>query len=177
MSDEEWRPVVDFPLYQVSNQGRVRRHPDFPSCHPKESFLAAVDGRGYPSVMLRREGKPYRCRVHRLVCTAFHGAPPSALHEVAHQNGVRADVTADNLSWKTRRENCADKKRHGTHREGSEIPWARLSDEKVRLIKGRLASGESLSSIARSYDIAVGAIGNIKAGRNWKHVKDLEKAP
>lgn len=43
--------------------------------------------------------------VHRLVCEAFHGAPPFIGAQVNHKNGVKSDNRADNLEWVTASEN------------------------------------------------------------------------
>lgn len=40
--------------------------------------------------------------VHQLVCRTFHGAPPSAQHIVARNNGNTADNRPENLRWDTK---------------------------------------------------------------------------
>ena len=70
---------------------------------------------GYRAVGLYAEegGKPQSRLVHRLVCHAFHGPPPSDQHtDVRHLNGDKADNRAENLAWGTRSENMQDVLRH-----------------------------------------------------------------
>jgi hypothetical protein len=55
--------------------------------------------------------------VHRLMCEAFHGPPPSDDAVVRHLNGIRTDNRPENLRWGTPAENTADMLRHGTHVE------------------------------------------------------------
>lgn len=43
--------------------------------------------------------------VHRIVCSAFHGAPPSGSHVVDHIDTNRANNRPENLRWVTRLEN------------------------------------------------------------------------
>ncbi|WP_193174910.1 HNH endonuclease signature motif containing protein [Oricola nitratireducens] len=43
--------------------------------------------------------------VHRIVCSAFHGAPPSDQHVVDHIDTNRANNRPENLRWVTRLEN------------------------------------------------------------------------
>ena len=47
-------------------------------------------------------GKPYR--VHRIICSAFHGKPPTG-HDVDHINGIRNDNRPENLRWASRSDN------------------------------------------------------------------------
>jgi hypothetical protein len=45
-------------------------------------------------------------RVHRIVCVAFHGPPPSNQHVVDHIDTNRANNRPENLRWLTRLENA-----------------------------------------------------------------------
>ncbi|WP_433988793.1 hypothetical protein SuNHUV7_25280 (plasmid) [Pseudoseohaeicola sp. NH-UV-7] len=44
-------------------------------------------------------------QIHRIVCSAFHGAPPSDQHVVDHIDTNRANNRPENLRWVTRLEN------------------------------------------------------------------------
>lgn len=65
---------------------------------------------------------------------------------------------------------------HGsvTHPEkwvrGEAIPWSKLTAEKVRLIRQRLARGETPVMIAPDFGVGRGTIRAIAEGRSWKHV-------
>lgn len=45
-------------------------------------------------------------RVHRIVCTAYHGEAPSNQHVVDHINTIRMDNRPENLRWLTKLENA-----------------------------------------------------------------------
>jgi hypothetical protein len=60
---------------------------------------------GYLTVVLRADGGYKMFGVHRLVCDAFHGAPPSPRHQPDHINGDRKDNRPSNLEWVTPKEN------------------------------------------------------------------------
>ncbi len=58
---------------------------------------------------------------------------------------------------------------------GSRNPAAKLTDQDVEDIKARLISGESMSSIARSYNVSITPIYTIKRGE-WSKEKCIEEA-
>lgn len=169
---EVWKTIPSFPFYQASSIGRVRRDPSHPTNKgPKPEVLAATIGKhGYVVYRLKR-GERWVCpQGHVLVCEAFHGPKPSPKHEVAHGDGVRSNNRPSNLRWATRAENHADKKIHGTNREGEAIPWAKLRESDIPVIRDRLANHESMRKIADDYGVSEGAINGIRIGRNWKSV-------
>lgn len=123
---EQWRPIAGYEcLYEVSDQGRVRRLDTYRDMPPSRRHPAGwrqlVRGRilkpaptsfGYPSVVLCKNAEQKTRAVHVLVCATFHG--PSAGLEVRHLNGNPSDCRAINLAWGTHAENMADKAIHGT---------------------------------------------------------------
>jgi hypothetical protein len=68
---------------------------------------------GYPEVGLRRNGKQEWKTVHGLICLAWHGTPPDEM-ECCHKDGNRLNSLPDNMSYKTKSDNMADKYAHGT---------------------------------------------------------------
>lgn len=98
MPSEQWRPVVESALYEVSDQGRVRRAN---TCRS----LMTVMRRGYPRVtILTESGERLSRSVHRLVAEAFIPNPKN-LPVVHHRNGHKEDARASNLEWVTQRTN------------------------------------------------------------------------
>lgn len=104
---ERWRPVVGFEgLYEVSEQGRVRRE------GRTDHNMKAHPSRGYLAVQLWRFGKPSMCLVHCLVAEAFLGLRPDG-HEVNHKNGHKHDNKLVNLEYVTRSGNLEHAYRTG----------------------------------------------------------------
>ncbi len=124
MSDSTtaWRPIADYPNYEVSDDGRVRSL-------PRERVRGGIlkpsrNVRGYWYVGLFRNGKCTRLRIHKLVAEAFIGPCPPG-QEVRHLNDIKDDNRPTNLAYGTRLENKADEKRNGVRRRPQHVPPGR----------------------------------------------------
>jgi hypothetical protein len=169
---EEWRFIEDWPDYEVSNLGRVRRATDALRRGyvwiPKGRVLRPmVHQRGYLFVNLSHNRKSKGFLIHRLVCAAFHGPQPSPDHEVAHWNGDRTNNLATNLRWATSAENSTDLVRHGKSTRGRKTKSVKLTEQQVLIIRELIAKGLPLKLIAKEFSVTSGAISEIKLGRNW----------
>jgi hypothetical protein len=76
--DEQWRDVVGFEgKYRVSNRGRVQ------NVRSGRFLRGSPNAGGYVVVRLAAErGRGTLFYLHRLVCRAFNGPPPSTGHVV-----------------------------------------------------------------------------------------------
>ena len=104
---EEWRDIMGFGGYQVSNLGRVRSIDRIISVGKHQRKVVGVilklnyDKDGYKMVSLRnRKRKSNLKRVHRLVAKAFI-PNPNGYDCIDHINGVRDDNRVENLRWCT----------------------------------------------------------------------------
>ena len=86
----EWRVIPSCPDYEASADGQIRRRPAGRPLaqHPGNKY-------GHLKAALWIGGRVQQRWVHRLVCEAFHGEPPSADHEVAHGDGKPANCRAE----------------------------------------------------------------------------------
>lgn len=165
-SAEEWRDIPGHENYEASSCGRIRKKAQI-----LKPWLA---GSGYDYVGL---GRGYRGTVHRLVCTAFHGRPPSSEHKcVAHWDGNRRNNKVENLRWATYPENLADALRHGTTKliqyrtdgykprprppspKGADSPNTKLSRDDRQEIVRRHAGGETMQQLADEYRVGKSTI-------------------
>ena len=108
-----WKPIEDFPNYEVSDKGEVR--------NIKKQRLLKPTGSPYQQVLLYRDGKRKHCLVHRLVLSAFVGDPPPG-HECLHKDHDPTNNHLSNLMWGTKSLNCSD-------RPNWVSPTAKLTDE------------------------------------------------
>lgn len=117
---EKWKNITGYEgLYQVSDQGRVRSL-DRVNGRGFNVFGVILkqnpDRKGYLGVSLYSGSKASRRRrpVHQLVAEEFIGPRPEGL-DVCHNDGDKANNSASNLRYDTRRENILDAVKHGTH--------------------------------------------------------------
>lgn len=175
-SPERWLPVVGNPWYEISNLGRVRsvaRRVAFGhgwrNIVPEIRALRPNDA-GYLTVVLSTPKGQSMEYVHRLVLLAFAGPCPDGMEARHFPDGDPANNRLENLSWASHSTNIGDRKTHGTSPDGMRHTSAKLTDEDVREIKRRLATGESRSSIARDFPVCRKVVQNIEHGRAWAHV-------
>lgn len=96
MENEEWKIIKDFPNYEVSTLGRIR----------KDNYIMKFpnDKDGYLKTALRNENGRRYFRVHRIVAETFLENPEKK-PVVNHKNGKKDDNKLSNLEWCTISEN------------------------------------------------------------------------
>ncbi|WP_168436327.1 HNH endonuclease [Microbacterium sp. K5D] len=115
MSDETWKAVVGHEgIYEVSDQGRVKRIAPGSGTHPGRILSPMVDYKGY--LYVRIGGRMNR--IHRLVAAAFFG-PSDML--VRHLDGNPLNNSVSNVRYGTPLENSADRIEHGRHRRNGRL--------------------------------------------------------
>lgn len=128
------------------------------------------DRDGYLYVSVRRDGSPRkqdRTAVHRLVCLAFHGSPPSSSHQVAHGNGVPDDNRPSNLRWATMSENHRDKLAHGTDLSGERNGRAKLSWASLAQARRDIAGGMERQEVALRLGVHRSTLRRALNGESW----------
>lgn len=113
----------------------------------------------------------------RAMCLLAHGNPPNSKCHAAHScgNGHLGCINPNHLSWKTAKENAADKVIHGTHQRGEKAPGAKLTQENVIEIR-RLLGSMMQKSLAAKYGVSRATISDIAGGRTWSHIELVDAA-
>ena len=180
--EEEWRPVRDWPEYEVSNLGTVRTLPRTVMRRNGVSMLVLGRVRSlvrqggshenYVGLCLKRPGERKTVYVHRLVLDAFVGPCPEGLECRHFPDPDTSNNRLDNLSWGTRVQNHADKRSHGTSPTGERHPMAKLTAEDVRKIRQLRSTGQTLERIAQQFGVTWSNVWAIVQKRTWRHVLD-----
>lgn len=164
---EIWRQVTDFPGYAVSSWGRVKRLTGVKGTYAGHIHKQKANRQGYLYIQLSRDGTRKYFLINRLVCTVFHGPPPTPDHQAAHIDGNKINNNESNIAWKTRLENLNDKFVHGTVRRGEEHPNSKLTEALVLKIR---ADTRPLMAIAKELGVVNSLISEVKSGKKWAHI-------
>lgn len=98
---EEWREIINFPNYSVSNLGNVKNN--------KTNKVMKINVKGgYCHISLKNETSKKTFKVHRLVASAFIPNPENK-SDVNHEDKNKLNNNVSNLTWMTRKENCQHK--------------------------------------------------------------------
>jgi hypothetical protein len=100
---EEWKTIADFPEYQVSNLGRIKRGEKI------KAFGYCGGLTKYHKVSLYNDKRCSTKMVHRLVAEAFIENPDDK-PQIDHINQDSFDNRVENLRWVSGSENCLNKK-------------------------------------------------------------------
>lgn len=129
-------------------------------------WTGCVNPDGYGQIMVNR----VVTKAHRLSYQMFRGEIGSGL-DVCHKCDVPGCVNPDHLFLGTPADNAADKVRKGRQQRlsfpGEKNGCARLTEDDVKAIRASNLKG---IEIAKIYNIAKGAISQIRNRKAWKHV-------
>jgi hypothetical protein len=109
-----------------------------------------------------------------MVCIHTQGSAPSDEHEVAHLcgKGHEGCINPHHLSWKTSKENNADKLKHGTYNGGTKHCFAKLTEEDVRTIRREAVRRKvTFGQLAERFGMSAEAIGRVYRRQTYKNVE------
>lgn len=171
----EVKIVPSYPEYAASMCGKI-----FRIQRQAEMAQRCITVHGYPSMYTRismfNEAKDVK--VHRLICEAWHGDPPSELHtDVNHKDGNSLNNHYSNLEWATKSQNQRHAYDTGLRGRGSQLYNGSLSDDQVHEICKLLIDGARADELSDRYGVSVDIIRKIKAGDTYFHVRGLYEIP
>lgn len=111
---EVWKPIPNFPGYEVSSFGRVMSYRRKTPVIMKQT----LNQENYCQVLLIQNNKPKLCRVHRLVAITFIPNPKN-YPIVLHKDNNRTNNYIKNLKWGTQSDNISQCVREGRNRHNT----------------------------------------------------------
>ncbi len=181
LPNEEWRTVEEFPTYEVSNLGRVRRLPIskfFPTVQLRKIMFNPVTG--YCELILCENYVKKMRRIHRLVAAAFLGDPDGL--QINHKDGDRTNNRLDNLEIVT----CSENHRHAidvlgkdTSKQackGEQNGGCKFRESDVLAILELYRNGMRGFEIASLFGMSRSQVYRIVNGQSWKCLQSPPKA-
>lgn len=162
---EIWKEIKDYPLYQVSNLGRVKS-----LRFGKERIIkGGIDTRGYSMMNLTGNNCRESVLTHRLVAKAFI---PNLENKpnVNHINGIKTDNRVENLEWCTQRENVIHAFENGLCSDKKGVNNGRAIVTEHQVLEIRKISGKSTAQIARDYGLTWDCVCKIRKRKTWVHI-------
>lgn len=154
LKDEQWKPHPDFPLYEVSNRGRVRSFQTYNGkrCVVPHLLRPSFSNRnGKARVTFSVNGVSTVRFISDLVLTLFNVPRPSARHVSTNKDGDKRNNNLDNLHW--------------TLSKGD-----KLVESQVLEIRQKYLAGHSITSLATAFSVSDTTVKDIIKKRTWKHL-------
>ena len=104
MKREHWKVIDEFPDYEVSDKGRIRRLTPAKSTYKGKIKNTSINNAGYEIVTFSKKDKKYSRTVHRLVAIAFL-TKPDGCDEINHKDENKLNNSVENLEWCTHKYN------------------------------------------------------------------------
>ena len=167
---EVWRPIEDFPNYEVSNFGQVR------NCRTGKVLKPVDNTYGYLRVHLYQNGEKKWIYIHKLVALAFIPNPMD-LVEVNHRDENKLNNRVENLEWVTRQQNNS----YGTRNERIGLGH-RKPVEQYDICGSYIRTWISISEAVRQTGICQSAISQCCNGKYktaggfiWRFAENLDQ--
>jgi len=140
-------------------------------CDEDGNFYRRMKQSKQPNGYLTVSAKRVRKLSHRAVLEAFIGQCPQGM-EACHENGIRSDNRRVNLRWDTRKNNSADRYKHGTACLGEKHWMAKLTDADVIYVRRYCAKHGhgSMAKMAKKFNVRFGCISRIVKGQRRKNI-------
>jgi len=138
--------------------------------------FATKDWNGYKRNVTRLsiDGKAKTVTVHRIVCSAWLGLPPTELHtDINHINGDATDNRIENLEWATKSQNQRHAIETGLKGRGELLYNAQLTEEQVHEICSKFLDGARAIDLSKQYNVSTDILRKIKAGDTYFHIRQL----
>ncbi|WP_080945320.1 HNH endonuclease [Delftia tsuruhatensis] len=169
----EWAIVCDFPDYEVSTAGVIRRLTQTRGTVKGQIIKwHTCTSTGYPDVRLRRDGRSYSIAVHRIVARAFLGERAEG-DQIRHIDGNKLNAEVRNLAYGSAVENAQDKIAHGrSFFTGRTNPKAKMTVEGAAEIRQRKTNGERAKDLAAEFGLCESTVYRIASGMYWQEASN-----
>ena len=165
--NEKWLSVEEFPAYEVSDSGKIRRAVGGKGavCGREQKWHTCTSN-GYANVRLSVGGKTFARSVHKVVSRAFLGPMRHGLC-VRHLDGNKLNNQASNLAYGTPADNSADMVKHGRSLKGEKNHKAKISHVTALSIRDCYTRGTKVKALALRHGLCQSTVHRIVSGKYW----------
>lgn len=164
---EQWNPVVDYPMYEISTEGKVRKITN-------KGDLIQVSAVPSPIYMMFNvciKRKATKLYVHREMLKAFAPTEDLRLTHVCFKDGDIYNLKLENLYWSTQTKRMRRRYKEGGYPKGEEHYCSKLRDEDVIKMRKMWETEEyTQKQIADLFGIHFTTLANIIKRRYWTHI-------
>jgi len=157
---EIFKIVIEFPIYEVSNHGNIRK------ALTRQTIKPHTGKTGYIYVSLRYKKRTFNRYVHRLVGKA-HIYNKDNKPQINHIDGVKSNNNVSNLEWVTCSENHKHAYRLGLMSSGEKHPHAKLKNKDIPIIRKMIDDGIKKEYIGEIFGVGWRHIYKIQNGEIW----------
>lgn len=134
-------------------------------------YQGCCQSKGYGFINTSIGSNKHSYTLHRLSYYYHKHTDPASL-VVRHDCDNRVCINPAHLRIGTHKDNSRDAMERGRTQKGEKHYLSKLTNECVINIKRRLREGnETLAEIAKDFGVQRATVGDIKTGRNWKHIQ------
>lgn len=170
--NEEWKPILNYPGYEVSSIGKVRSLPRISICKDPQGkdrtyrvrgcMLQLRMSFGYMQTCMRIPGRKAKSDfIHRLVAIAFIPNPENK-PQVNHIDHDRTNNHVSNLEWVTQSENAKHAGKSGRLTFNNN----KLTLEQVREIRN--SPDVTCLAMGKKFGVTKGIVSKIRRRELWK---------
>jgi hypothetical protein len=127
MENEIWKTIEEFPIYEVSNLGRIKNT-------ISQKILCNNIKSGYHHVCLINSNYRKNCKLHRVIAMAFIPNPENK-SDVNHKDKNKLNNKLSNLEWMTRKENCLHKCENLIYKSNKNKPLLRIDKDTNKIME------------------------------------------
>lgn len=166
MATEIYKQIPEWPEYEISEAGEVRRAVAGRGSPVGRVIKWQVMTNGYAKVSLCRNAKRSEYLIHRLVAVTFLGEIPEG-KEVCHFDGDKLNNSVSNLRIDDRFGNMADQIRHGKTSRGQRSWSNRYTPEQIQKARDMRAAGMRNLDVAKALGMRPQHVTAIVTKRIW----------
>ena len=168
---EEWKTIPGFELYQLSNQGRIRRWKKTKK-EWKEILPVTYKNLPYKMFTVSKDGKAKKLYLHRMLAQLFvPNDNPKEFPDVCFLDGLCTNTDVNNLYWSNQKKRMERRHAEGKYHDNGNgnAKLSKVDVATIRWMKHHKAM--TYRELAEYYKVHPWTIYACVKGITWKNIK------